>query len=95
MVTNDYNLRAVRELIKTGLTFGEAIAVFAEDNDETAEKYIAAAREFAEEGAIEIDDATITSGSGDAGDYVLAWVWVTNDEAGIGPEDDENEEATA
>lgn len=68
-------------LIDSGLTFADCKAAFAKRQDEKAHAYIAMARDrWEREGSIEIDADTITSGSDDKGDYVLAWVWVDDPE---------------
>lgn len=68
---------ALRQLIANGLGFGEVVQVFAEPNTEDQKRLIELAREkFVREGELEIDDATLTSGSDDHGDYVLAWAWI-------------------
>src|SRR5690606_31959311 len=49
--------------------------------------YLAAAKtKYEEEGRIEIDDQAVVSLAGDeTGAYVMAWVFVYNDDAGIEP----------
>lgn len=63
-----------------GLTIGECIAALAVPNDDP---YVVAARELVFGGNdIEIDDNTTTS-VGEDGAWVLSWLWVNNEEAGI------------
>ena len=78
----------------SGLTFAEAIAAFsARQTDDDARFFIALAREELERaGSIEIDDNTITAGSSDHGDYVLAWVWVSDPRPEPGDDEDEDED---
>ncbi|MBN8644045.1 MAG: hypothetical protein J0L61_02255 [Planctomycetes bacterium] len=62
----------------------------AEVDEATRAKYVEAARrEYEREGEIEIDDSAEVSMGDDPGAYVQAWVWVSNDEAGIEDEDNE------
>jgi hypothetical protein len=76
----------LRALIADGFTFAEALAVFAQANTRLDTAYIEAARTIHQDpGTLEIDNASVTSGSGDDGDYVLAWVWV-NDSSITDPE---------
>lgn len=54
------------------------------DQDETVDQYREAARtKWEEEGECEIDDLAVVSVSEDGGAYVQAWVWVSNEDAGI------------
>lgn len=56
------------------------------------EKYRDAASEkHGRDGECEIDGNGLVSVSSDGGAYVMAWVWVDDEEAGIGPEEDDNE----
>lgn len=66
-------------------TFGEAYQLIAERNaSEEDSPYIAYAQsDLAKGGELEIDDTTAVSHGGDAGAYVHAWVWVSDEEAGI------------
>lgn len=76
-----------------GLAFADCVTFFAaQPMSEKSARCIAAAREqWHKDGEIEIDDATIASGSGSpGGDYVLAWVWVYDPEV----DDDEEKEST-
>ncbi|ARJ65971.1 hypothetical protein WV31_10060 [Magnetospirillum sp. ME-1] len=66
-------------------TFGEAYQLIAERHaSEEDSPYIAYAQSnLAKGGELEIDDTTVVSHGGDAGAYVHAWVWVSDDDAGI------------
>lgn len=76
---------ALRIMKLNGLTFADCVTVFTEAQSERELKYVAAAREmYHVDGETEIDDKAIVSGSRDAGDYVMAWVWVPDVEAGLG-----------
>lgn len=68
------------ELKENGLTIGECITAFAVPNDDP---YVKGARSLILGGDdIEIDDNTTTS-VGEDGAWVLNWLWVSNEEAGI------------
>jgi hypothetical protein len=68
-----------RRLVAGGFSVSDALAVHAENNTSLDLAYIEAARDtYASGGSIEIDEPTVRSGSTDGGDYVLAWVWVSN-----------------
>lgn len=43
---------------------------------------------FVRDGECEIDSNAVVSKGGDPGAYVMAWVWVYDDDAGIEPEED-------
>lgn len=73
--------RLIREAIAAGATFADFMAEYAKNNTDYDKRMIQAARdEWHRDGEIEIDDVTITSGSDDDGEYVLAWVWVYDPE---------------
>lgn len=63
------------------------------DRELEREKYVAAAqRRHQDEGTLEIDEGATVSDSGDSeegGCYVQAWVWVTDEDAGVSFEEDE------
>ena len=66
---------------------GETVSEVIERRGVLSERdpYAAAAqRMYQEEGKIEIDDHTVLSES-DSGCYVLAWVWVSNEDAFLDP----------
>ena len=73
----------IQEQLKAinGLTFGDCVNFFAEPD---GCPYVKAAREiYHRDGEVEVDDRSVLSQSTDDGDYVMAWVWVSNEEAGI------------
>lgn len=78
----------LQKLIKSGLTFAQCVnALGAEEGP-----FINAARELKQrEGEVEFDDHVVISDS-DEGAYVMAWVWVSNEEAGVEPEDDDDDD---
>ncbi len=61
------------------------------DPDDREAAYIAAGREKWCNDDLEIDDHPMVSLGGDPGAWVAAWVWVTDEDAGL-EEDDEDEE---
>ena len=64
----------------------------ASNTDETDQKYREAAdNEYGHDGECEIDDGAPVSRGNDPGAYVQAWVWVSNQEAGIAGEDEAEE----
>lgn len=72
--------RILQELRTSGLTIGECIQAFAMPNDDP---YVEAARAAIQaDDATEIDDRTTTS-VGDGGAWVLAWLWVSDGQAGV------------
>lgn len=76
--------------LETPINFSDAVTHF---HDPADAGWIAMASElYADEGSIEVDEGSILSES-DEGAYVMAWVWVSNEDMGIGTEDeDENAE---
>lgn len=67
---------------ENGLTIGECISTFAVSNEDP---YVKKARELiAGSDDVEIDDKTTTS-IGEDGAFVLSWMWVSNEEAGVHP----------
>ena len=69
-----------------GVEFSDCVAAFAEDEDNP---YVVAGREMMDEGDLEMDDKVVISKS-DAGAYVLAWKWVSNEDAGLEEAEDES-----
>ena len=69
-----------------GVEFSDCVAAFAEDDDNP---YVVAGREMMDEGDLEMDDKVVISKS-DAGAYVLAWKWVSNEDAGLEEAEDES-----
>lgn len=78
---NTETKQALRELIKAGLTFADALGVFAEGNTDEDKAYIDAAKvkHTFDEGELEVDESSIVSKGDDDGAYVLAWTWVSDD----------------
>lgn len=73
-------LRAMKE---AGLAFSHCTDVFGESAENNP--FVKAARaELQDEGELEVDDPAVVSMADDAdGAYVLAWVWVSKEMAGI------------
>lgn len=69
-----------------GLDFSAIVPMFAELAQHSP--YVAAARDMAKDGEIEVDDPAVVSKGDDDGAYVMSWMWVSNHAAGI---DIENE----
>ena len=72
----DLQLRCVLEAM--GLQFGDCLQAFAND---TSDGYVLAARDEAREGELEVDSRTVVSRGDDNGAYVLAWLWVSANDA--------------
>ncbi|WP_043795871.1 hypothetical protein [Delftia sp. Cs1-4] len=71
---------ALQALLGDGLTLGECIRAFAVSDDDP---YVAAARTAVQaDDDVEIDDWTATS-VGEGGAWVLAWLWVSDAQAGV------------
>ena len=90
-LTHDEIVAALGTLVSNGLTFSDCIGVFGVDK-QTNPYAKAAADEYLIDGAIEIDDMTVLSDS-DGGNYVMAWVWVSDEDAGVSREPSEAEAA--
>jgi hypothetical protein len=86
-------------LVKTAMdlltgTFSEGYRILAERSaEEGHEAYIEAAREnYHRDGELEFDDPTVVSTGGDPGAYVQCWRWVTDEEAGVDRDADQEKE---
>jgi len=67
-------------LKENGLTIGECVRALSVENDNP---YVRAARALVAGGDdVEVDDSTTLS-EGEGGAWVLSWLWVSNEEAGI------------
>lgn len=79
-VTASPQTRLLGALRAGGLTIGGCIRAFAVPNDDP---YVSAARaEIQADDDVEIDDHTTTS-VGDGGAWVLAWLWISDEQAGV------------
>ncbi|MDA8190149.1 MAG: hypothetical protein M0Z68_01420 [Gammaproteobacteria bacterium] len=69
-----------------GVEFSDCVAAFAEDDDNP---YVVAGREMMDEGDLEMDAKVVISKT-DAGAWVLAWKWVSNEDASLEEAEDES-----
>ncbi len=68
-----------------GMLFGECTNAFGSDD---TDPYVKAAQEnHHRDGEIEVGLPAVVSRGSDDGAYVMAWVWVRNEEAGVSEED--------
>lgn len=79
-IAGSHRAAALAALRTDGLAIGECIRTLAVPNDDP---YVTAAREAIRwDDDVEIDDETTTS-VGDGGAWVLAWLWVSDHQAGV------------
>jgi hypothetical protein len=71
-------IEQLEALIDQGLEFPAVVTAFAARQDESLNAYRDAAP--TREGELEVDDNAIVSVSEDGGAYVMAWVWVSDDD---------------
>lgn len=76
-----------------GLMLGDCLNHFADQQNggeggEYAQKFINAAREIYGNDEFQVDSNSTISESGDNGEFVLCWKWITNEEAGVANDDD-------
>lgn len=83
---------ALLALKAQGLSFTDCLYAFGESDENP---YVAAARDQARDGELEVDETTVVSEGADAGAYVGAWLWVSDEDAGIGADNEAQQEATA
>lgn len=77
-VSSEELVKQLETLKAQGLLFSECLGVFGVNRD--TDPYAKAAHEkYHRDGAIEIDTTTVLSDS-DGGNYVLAWVWIAENE---------------
>lgn len=69
--------------------FDDAVWPAGTSIDDDAAFVAVAAREYTDEDVVIDQDAVVSRA--DEGAYVMAWVWVTNDEAGIQESDEEED----
>lgn len=74
-----------------GLSFGEIVNRLGDDD---SDPYVAAAQQhrLLNEGALEVDETAVVSRGDDPGAYVMAWLWISNTEAGIADGEEKEEE---
>lgn len=76
--------KSVIEALKSnGFEFSDFVSVYGERSD--SNPYVKAAQDMVStrEGDLEVDEPAVVSAGEDFGAYVLAWLWVSNDEAGV------------
>lgn len=75
----------------TGLDFSHAVQILGRDD---SDPYVAAARNHSllSEGTLEVDDIAVVSEGDDPGAYVSAWLWVSDEDAGIATDEEDDEE---
>lgn len=73
-------INALQRLKAAGLRFSDILNVYGDDE---SDPYVRAAKANAEDGAIEVDTPAVVSRGAANGAYVLAWMWVDDDEAGV------------
>lgn len=67
-----------------GVDFGACVQIFGDDEDDP---HVRTAKEqYHRDGEIEIDTPAVVSRGSDPGAYVMAWVWVDHEDAGVTPE---------
>jgi hypothetical protein len=69
-----------------GLSAGAALNIL---GDDPPDAYGLAALARSKDGELEVHEPTIVSHSDDGGAYVVAWMWVSDSEAGVVPDEDE------
>lgn len=75
-----HRAKVLESLRADGLTIGECVRTLTVPNDDP---YVCAARaQILGDDDVEIDDSTTTS-VGEDGAWVLAWLWISDDQAGI------------
>jgi hypothetical protein len=72
----------------TGLSFGEVVNLLGEDE---SNPYVAGAAEHHLANEREFDGKVMVSDGGDDGAYVMCWLWVSDELAGVTPAEEPNE----
>jgi len=85
---NLVSMKATGGLVGCGLMLKRIAESQVENNSDLHRKYREAISSI--DGKMEIDDDAIVSIGADDGAYIMAWVWVTNEDAGIESEDEED-----
>jgi hypothetical protein len=84
-------LALAKELGQPGVVFCDVVPLFGED---ASNPYVAAALGHVSEGELEVDVPAVVSRGDDPGAYVMAWIWITDEEAGVSPAAVTNDGAT-
>jgi predicted dehydrogenase len=71
----------IQSLSGPSLEFSAIVPLFAESAEDSA--YVRTAQENAREGEFEVDEPAVVSRGDDDGAYVMGWMWVSNDDAGL------------
>lgn len=78
---NTKNKEVIEAFVKKeNLTFADFVKYFAAPEDDP---FVKEARRRSKDGEIEVDSCTVRSGSAGDGDYVMAWLWVHNEDVGL------------
>jgi hypothetical protein len=81
-LTTEARQAALRALMAQGLTFSDVVDVFGDTPDSSP--HLAYAREHCtREGELEVDERAVISDGADAGVYCMAWLWVSDEDAGV------------
>lgn len=75
-----------------GLTFGDVVNLLGEDE---SNPYVAGASEHRLANDLSFDGKVMVSNGDDSGAYVMCWLWVSDELAGVEPDDDDDEPARA
>ncbi len=76
------------ELLSTAKRFREQLK---EEESGLPQQYREAAFEHQRDGEIEVDEGAVVSLGADDGAYVQAWLWVSNREAGVENDEDDDD----
>lgn len=78
----------IQEILKAhNIDFSQCVSAFAEDD---SNPYVVAGRDMVDGEDLQMDDSVVIS-EGEDGAYVLAWKFVSKDDAGISDDEDEDE----
>lgn len=78
-------LRALSSDKKTKPLAEQIKELIADRKDPLNGKYVSAVETV--DGELEVDDDAVVSRGGDPGAYVMCWTWVSNEQAGVTPEE--------
>ena len=82
---------ALRALVEDGMSLSDCLRAFAAQPGTDQQRYVDAARALHGSDDLEIADQGVVSMGDDPGAFVLAWVWVTDVEAGVTVEGGDDE----
>lgn len=81
-LSEETKIGTLHGLAKAGLTFADCVKFFSSQQPEDDLYFVKGAKnKYSDEGHIEVDDNAMVS-RGVEGAYVMAWVWVYDDETG-------------